>query len=116
MSAERDNQQGMTFIYSNFYQLYRQGKIEADSRHEPVAKGKILKVHSRTETPVPAQVCVASQEQTAEWAQWAAGRDSSTEASKINGVREHLRSLREAKARLKFLTQELDEILKRSGS
>lgn len=105
MSAERDNQQGMTFIFSNFYQLYRQGKIDADSKHEPVAKGKVLKAHSVTETPVPAEVRVMDSHQTQEWSKWANHKN----------VREHLRSLREAKQRLKFLTQELDEMLKRSG-
>ena len=115
MSAERDNQQGMTFIFSNFYQLYRQGKMDADSKYEPISKGKVLKVHSITETPIPAEVRVIESKQADQWSKWAHHQEPSA-ASKLHGMREHLRSLREAKQRLKFLTQELDEILKRSGS
>ena len=112
MSAERDQQQGMTFIYSNFYQLYRQGKFDG-SKHEVLAKGKILKVLSHTETPVPAEVHVINSQQTEEWSNWAHQKGSKS-GSRFHGMREHLRSLREAKNKLKFLSEELDEILKRS--
>lgn len=114
MSAERDNQQGMTFIYSNFYQLYRKAKIEKEAKDAAKAlTGKVLKTHSVTETPVPAEVRVISSQQTDAWSQWAKNKNVE-QASKLHNVREHLKSLREAKARLKFLSEELEEILKRS--
>ncbi|MBS1958901.1 MAG: hypothetical protein JST80_05465 [Bdellovibrionales bacterium] len=114
MSAERDNQQGMTFIYSNFYQLYRKAKIEKEAHAAAKAlTGKVLKTAAITETPVPAEVRVINSQQTDAWAQWAKNKNVG-QASKLHNVREHLKQLREAKSRLKFLSDELEEILKRS--
>lgn len=108
MSAVRDNSQKTTFIYSNFYHLYRKSKLEAQSKKE-LAKGVVLKSNSFTETPAPAQVTVASpnSEELSSWTHF------EMESAKREITR-HLRVLRESKKRLKFLMQEMDELLKRS--
>jgi hypothetical protein len=124
MAAERDTQQGMTFIYSNFYQLYRQGKLQASNvaSANPV-KGQILQTRHHVDTPVPAEVSVVNSQQEQEYAQFVSRSSKAstshtrtgTETNAVTqGLREHLRSLREIRQRLKFLTNELDELLKRS--
>jgi hypothetical protein len=104
MSAERDQQQGTKFIYSNFYQLYRQGKLQAETAKEDLIKGKVLRAHT-TEAPIPAEVQVIHSKTSADWSKWASPRSD---------VRDHLKQLREIRQRLKFLSDELDEVLKRS--
>jgi len=102
MSAVRDSAQATTFIYTNFYNLYRKSKMEAVSKQE-LAKGLVLKSHSITENPTVAEVKVVSQLQMEQLSHWS--------HSSINS---NFRSLRESRKRLNFLMTEIDEILKKA--
>jgi len=106
MSAVKDPQQATTFIYTNFYHLYRKSKIEAASNQEMV-KGLVLKSHSITQNPAfnpsVSEVRVVSPQQMEQLSHW-----SHTNMST------HLRSLNESRKRLKFLMSEIDDILKKS--
>jgi|GEM_PF-2595297 len=97
MSAFKDSQQSITFVYSNLYQIYRKGKA---------AKGVVLNPRSLTETPAAAEVKVASPQQNEGLRRWA-------HADHIQ-MASHLLALRDARKRLNYLMTELDELLKRS--
>ena len=109
MSAVRDTSQNTTFIFSNFYHLYRKGKLQAQAKNE-LAKGIVLKSNSVTETPKEALVNVAQTQKTEELSNWSHFEMESAKRE----VAHHLRTLRESKKRLTYLMQEIDELLKRS--
>jgi len=108
MSAAKDPTQTTTFIYSNFYHLYRKGK-KVEAAKSEVARGVVLKSRSIIETPAPAAVSVTSSHQAEAMSSWTHGQSSAR-----NEVASHLRSLREARKRLQFMLQEIDEHLKRA--
>ncbi len=110
MSAVKDPQQGLTFNYSNFYHLYRNGKLQQAESERTLAKGIVLKSHSHTEIPSVAQAQVVTTAQTVELTAWASGANHS--AAK-HDLAKSLKDLREAHKRLDFLMSEIDEILKR---
>lgn len=95
MPAVRDQQQATKFIYTNFYELYRKSKLEAEAGRE-LAKGFVLHTSA-------AEVRVVSPEQVEGLQQWSHHK-----------VSHSLRSLRESRKRLKFLMTEIDDILKHS--
>lgn len=104
MSAVRDNSQNTTFIFKNFYHLYRQGKLQEQKKNE-LATGVVLKSRSVCETPVISTA--PSKEEISAW----------THTEVADGKKEvanHLRSLREARKRLQFLMSEIDTILKQA--
>ena len=113
MSAERDSQRGSTFIYSNLYQIYRQGKLDEMKRQalqaheEPLTKGLVLK----TGETAPA-MSEAPQELTSEneesLKQWMRGNSEHTKT-----LSSDLRQLKDARKRLLFLMGELDQLLQR---
>lgn len=131
MSAHRDQHQGFTFIYSNFYQLYRHTKAHTQA-HAPIPcvqpqktspelesaliRGRILKTkaHSKISTkasfdmPIPAEVSVVTQAQTVGLKKWMTG---GTPAQK--SVRDDLKALRLASKRIQYLTQELEALNKK---
>jgi hypothetical protein len=100
MSAVKDTQQNITFVYSNFYQIYRKSQL---------SKGIVLKAHSVTETPAIAEVRVVTSQQSEELKQWSHAADDGK-----RHMAENLRALRDARKRLSFLMNEMDELLKRS--
>jgi len=102
MSAVKDSAQATTFIYTNFYNLYRKSKIESQSSQE-VAKGLVLKSHSVTQNPTVAEVKVVSAHQMEQLSHWS-----------HSSVNSNYRSLRESRKRLNFLMTEIDEILKKA--
>ena len=102
MSAVKDSAQATTFIYTNFYNLYRQSKMASQQKQE-VAKGMVLKSHAITQNPSVAEVKVVSQHQLEQLNHW-------THSS----VNSNYRALRESRKRLNFLMTEIDEILKKS--
>ena len=108
MSAVKDSQQNVTFVYSNFYQIYRKGKVQVEAQKE-LAKGVVLKSHSVVETPAVAEVRVVSSQQTEELRQW-----STNETESKKDMAANLRQLRDARKRLNFLMSEMEELLKRS--
>ena len=102
MSAVRDSAQATTFIYTNFYNLYRKSKFEAVANQE-LAKGMVLSSHSITANPTVSEVRVVSPEQMEQLSHWS--------HSSINS---NFRSLRESRKRLNFLMSEINEILKKA--
>jgi hypothetical protein len=102
MSAVRDSAQGTTFIYTNFYNLYRKSKLDAVAKKE-LASGLILKSHSITENPTAAEVKVVSPQQMEQLSHWS-----------HSNVNSSYRALRESRKRLNFLMSEIDEILKKA--
>ncbi len=98
MSASKDPNQ-TTFIYNNFYQLYRQSKL-AQLPKDELSKGVVLKTRAHTELPASATVRVISNEQQHSLHEW-------THAS----LRANYRQLRESRKKLKFLLEEVQEVL-----
>jgi hypothetical protein len=87
MSARRDHSQNASFVFTNFYHLYKQNSTKG------LTTGVVLKSETLSETPA----------ERASYAAWAKG-----------GVRESMKELRDAGKRLEFLARELEELLKRS--
>ena len=110
MSATRDTDQHHTkFIFSNFYHLYLQSK--AAKANEPKGaplSGVVLRSGRVTEAPVPAQVHVASSHGNESLKKWV---HSETEAGRAS-MAEQIKTLRDARKRLNFLMQEIDDLLK----
>lgn len=100
MSAVRDPNQNTTFIYSNFYHLYKKNNL---------AKGVVLKSTLPEEKIETSPVRVISENDTKDFARWCTGESTSKESSPLDS----LKSLREARKRLHYLVQEIDDLLKR---
>jgi hypothetical protein len=109
MSAAKDPNQNTTFIYSNFYHLYRKGKL-ANQAKEELARGVVLKSNSIIETPKPAEVHVVSSHQTEALSAWTHAETHSAKKE----LAEHLLTLRDARKKLSFMMQEIDELLRRA--
>jgi hypothetical protein len=109
MSATRDTEQNTKFVFSNFYHLYLQSKAAKASLPSDPAKGIVLRSRSITETPAMAQVHVVSShghESLKKWVNTDASQGRASMAAQIQ-------NLRNARKRLNYLMQEIDEILKR---
>ena len=103
MSATKDASQSTLFIYSNFYHLYLKGK-EARLPKSEQAKGVVLKPGRSEAVPAPAQVRVVAAAETEAFETWSAKSD----------LAKQLHTLRQARKRLNYMMQEIDEILKRA--
>lgn len=109
MSAVKDPNQKTTFIYSNFYHIYRKGKVASDvQKMNESAKGVVLKSSSPA-LPQPAEVRVVNHEESEGLKAWTSSEVHDGKKS----MAEQLNSLRDASKRLKFLMTEVDEILKK---
>jgi hypothetical protein len=110
MSAERGSSSGTTFVFSNFYQIYRQAKLQEASTQE-LAKALVLKPGMRTvereDVPSLAQARVVSSEQSQGLKQWCERSEAKKELA------QSLRVLRDSSKRLAYLMAEVDLILKR---
>jgi hypothetical protein len=107
MSAAKDSSQPSFFIYSNFPHLALKGKSIAQPE---LTKGMVLKSARAEALPAPAEVRVVSQAETEAFAGWTSGEAGSARS----GVAQQLLTLRQARKRLSFMMQEIDEILKRA--
>ena len=108
MSATKDQNAGLTFNYSNFYHLYRNGKLQQEQ--ERLAKGMVLKTHGLTQNPMHAEVRISTVSNTEALTSWS---QCKTENHPKNELANSIKSLREARKRLNFLMSELDDLLKR---
>ena len=100
MSATRDQNQATTFIYSSFYDLYRNQKgLKAD---HSVTSGVLLKTGS---------VRTVSAEDSKAIGSWSRAEDLH-HGKKSLAVQ--LSELRQARKRLSFLMNEMDELLKKA--
>ncbi len=142
MSATRDKNQKVAFVYSNLYQLYKKGKEAASaadvSRVEqtseaqaPVQAAQILKVENLKD-PTFAQIKVSSYNPTEfitkrierkpavlKEAQKVSVQQSfvrpmsvENENPVIDSLKQNLKSLNDLHSRLKFMLQELEDLVK----
>jgi hypothetical protein len=109
MSATKDGTQSTLFIYSNFYQLYLKGK-EARLPKSELTTGMVLKTRASEAAPAPAEVRVVSPAETEAFAEWTSGKSSPGRSD----LAQQLQTLRQARKRLTYMMQEIDEILKRA--
>ena len=108
MSAVRDQSQNTKFVFANFYHLYLQGKLAA-IQPDSLAKGLVLKTNSTPSMPQMADVRVITNPSSEEMTNFAMARDAGRK-----DMTKNLKGLQDARKRLSFLMQEVDEILKRS--
>jgi hypothetical protein len=107
MSAAKDPSQNSLFIYSNFYHLYLKGKSVTKPE---AAKGVVLKTARAEQFPAPAEVRVVSPAESESFSGWTSGEAGPAR----NEIAQQLLTLRQARKRLSFMMQEIDEILKRA--
>lgn len=111
MSASQDKSQKFTFVYSNLYQIYRKEKEVAVHRpsHQHVLKTADLREsavrvepYSPTEFIRPKSVSVAQKPEI--------NLPSQREA--LEGLKKNLNTLNDLHSRLRFMLQELEELVK----
>ncbi len=108
MSAVRDQSQNTKFVFANFYHLYLQGKL-AKTAQDDIAKGVVLKTNPVSSVPQMAEVKVVTNPSSEDMKNFAMARDSGRK-----DLSKSLKGLQDARKRLAFLMQEVDDILKRS--
>ena len=125
MSANRDRDQRVTFVYSNFYQLYKKGK-EAAHPSEPTSLGRqtsaILKAgdrHAAVQNYEPialmakrAKTVAAAPQLVPQIQAKAPVAPSSVASSPIDSLKENLKTLNELHSRLNFMLKELEELVR----
>ena len=102
MSAVKDQSQHGTFLYTNFYNLYQKSKLESQSKNE-LTTGVLLKSRIHTAMPVSVEARVISEEQQQNLKNWA-----------TLSMRSNYRTLNESRKKLKYLLNELEEVLAKS--
>ena len=102
MSATKDSQHGISFIYTNFYDHYK----NLSQTKGIVLKSSLAPSHS---APTPAQVSIVSFEQQQSLDSWV---QQSKSTSKQN-LAQDLRELRESRKRFAYLLAEIEDMLKR---
>jgi hypothetical protein len=137
MSATRDKNQKTTFVYSNLYQLYKKGKEAAVQAEVPAApaSSQVLKVENLNEPTFAAtKVKISSYQPTefiqkriekkpavlkvAEQANQFVRPFSVSEAPAVDqnpvieSLKNNLKSLNDLHSRLKFMLQELEDLVK----
>jgi len=100
MSATRDQNQATTFLYSNFYDLYRNQK--GPKTESSVTSGILLKTGS---------VRSVSPEESKALGSWSRAEDLQHGKKSLA---QQLSDLRQARKRLSFLMNEMDELLKKA--
>jgi hypothetical protein len=127
MSATRDKSQKVTFVFSNFYQLYKKGK-DAAVRSNPGAAGTpppfdpsrhVLKAHDanvsglNVSSPLSSEPLVVREHRPAELlAKRIAKPPVLKPSTAIVTLRENLKSLTDLHSRLKFMLEELEDLVK----
>lgn len=118
MSATRDKSQKTTFVYSNLYRLYQDGR-EAAREAEVPASGRVLKVHD-----IHAEPLAVKPFKPAEFLEKRVTRptalpphavplrpvESSSQA--LESLKGNLKKLNELHQRLRFVLQELEDLSK----
>jgi hypothetical protein len=102
MSAVKDQSQHGTFLYTNFYNLYQKSKLDSHAKNE-LATGVLLKSRMHTAMPESVEARVISEEQQQDLKKWT-----------TLSMRSNYRTLNESRKKLKYLLNELEEILAKS--
>jgi hypothetical protein len=139
MSATRDQSQKVSFVYSNLYSIYQKGKAEAIVAKVPSAfnSGAVIKsaeVASQLDAPLAvnprshilktddlrnqaSSVKVAEYNPTAfigkRVARPAVLPPAQQSTAAISSLKENLKSLNDLHSRLRFMLQELEELVKK---
>jgi hypothetical protein len=112
MSATRDKSQKITFVFSNFYHLYKKGKDAATSAELPEvpASERVLKAgDANSELARP----LAVNHRPAEFIGKRITKPPVLPPSTaIVSLRENLKSLTDLHSRLRFMLQELEDLVK----
>ena len=104
MSATRDKSQKVTFVFSNFYNLYKKGKTAAHAAN-PVLKAQ--------ELSAPFAIPAVREHRPAEFIGKRIPKPPVLQpTTAIVTLRENLKSLTELHSRLKFMLQELEDLVK----
>jgi len=123
MSATRDKSQKITFVFSNFYQLYRKGKDAAGGQGDPDLatpsvpppfhpSRHVLKAGDAAEQALGAPL-VVREHRPAEFIGKRIPKPPVLQPNTaITTLRENLKSLTELHSRLKFMLEELEELVK----
>lgn len=132
MSATRDKNQKIAFVYSNFYELYRKSKqaalqsnpdgvIDSASRSEHPVSGQVLKAGD-LRNPIFAEVRVRRFEPPRFIAKRVEARPAATRAGlqamvdpsrqAVESLQQSLRTLNDLHSRLRFMLQELEELIR----
>jgi hypothetical protein len=115
MSATRDKSQKITFVFSNFYHLYKKGKDAATDAELPsVPSGeRVLKAgdaHSELAQPLAVNL---REHKPAEFIGKRIPKPPVLPPSTaIVSLRENLKSLTDLHSRLRFMLQELEDLVK----
>lgn len=121
MSANRDRNQRVTFVYSNFYQLYKNGKEAAVSSNAVSIKpsSAVLKAGDRNSA---AQSTVQNYQPVTLMAKktkpatplalaTAPVAQPKVQNSAVDSLKENLKTLNDLHARLNFMLKELEELV-----
>lgn len=120
MSATRDKSQKVTFVYSNLYQIYKKGQ-EAASKH--VLKSQDLNEAAKNlvaETApqavirpyTPAELIGKRIQKPAVISSQANAAHSIGQKSALDGLKNNLKTLNQLHSRLRFMLQELEDLVK----
>lgn len=121
MSATHDKSQKTTFVYSNLYQIYKKGKdaaMKADvTSAAPFAipsEKNVLKAGNvaQPESAGP-EVKISAYTPIDLIGKRVARPESISSNSAINSLKDNLKNLNDLHARLKFMLQELEELVRK---
>lgn len=116
MSATRDKNQKITFVYSNLYSIYRKGlekAREGAAADSPLGliKGSVIKTEQLSSpTSVRVTPYTAAELMGKRISKPAALKES--ERAPFQSLKQNLSQLNDLQARLRFMLQELEELVK----
>jgi len=112
MSAYLDKSQGITFVYSNIFDIYKRAK-EAKIDAPFVAERKVIKAKDANPKQfVPAELKAPEGERTFTVPMGVREAEEKRKISKVD-LKKNLSELTEAHERLRFILQELDSLTKK---
>ncbi len=106
MSATRDKNQKVAFVYSNLYEIYRKGKDAAVSS----PSHNVLKANDVNQTPFAKVRSYTPAELIGKRIQRPKSLPSANPA--LQSLKDNLKALNDLHARLRFMLQELEELVK----
>ena len=118
MSATRDKSQKITFVFSNFYHLYKKGKDAAMSADLPEvpASERVLKAgDARAELAKPLAVDLREHRPAEFIGKRVPKPPVLPPSTAIVSLRENLKQLTDLHSRLRFMLNELEELVKEKG-
>jgi hypothetical protein len=115
MSATRDKSQKITFVFTNFHKLYKKGKDAAHGAQVPPPfnpSAHVLKAGDAYTTNLSAPLAVREHRPAELIGKRLAKPPVLQPTTAIVTLRENLKSLTELHSRLKFMLEELEDLVK----